>query len=86
LKVFLAGKQNDHVFINSDKRLKKVWSSQIKQADKKQVGRKMGECLTMRRGSLFSTSCEQPASFACENKQSIVAEKYELLPTISTFN
>jgi hypothetical protein len=75
---FHLGMQNDHVFVNSDKRPKFDWNMETKVADRKQVGRKIGECVTLWRGSLYSTSCEQPASFACENKPSIVANKYAL--------
>jgi hypothetical protein len=70
--------QNEHVFVNSDKRPKFNWNMKVKVADKKQVKRKIGECVTLWRGSLYSTSCEQPASFACENKPSIVAKRYAL--------
>jgi hypothetical protein len=70
--------QSDHVFVNSDKRHTFDWNMEVRVADKKQVGRKIGECLTLWRGSLYSTSCEQPANFACENKPPIAANKYAL--------
>ena len=71
--------QYEHVFINSDKRPKFNWNIEAKVARKKQVGRKIGECLTLWRGSLYSTSCEQPAYFACENRRPYVTNKYVFL-------